>query len=86
MTDPRIQTDEPWEPAFQSGAFHIEFTGEAWSVYDAFDNRAWLYFHTDTEAIDACVSLDVASNEGASSLDKEYIRQHKMARASMASV
>ena len=89
MSDPRIQTDEPWEPAFEDGAFHIEVVSDSsresglWGVYDAYDNRIRLWFYTDTEAIDATVALALAAAESAEALAAEYERLLPLAQRSL---
>ncbi len=74
------------EPVFADGAFHIEYVGDAWGVYDAFDNRMWLYFATDAEAIDATRQLARAADSGTDVLERAYLRLLPRARASMANV
>lgn len=71
---------------FEAGAFHTEFDGEAWSVYDSYVNRAHLYFATKEEAEAAAVALDAASGISVAALDAEYARQLVLARASLAAV
>jgi hypothetical protein len=71
---------------FESGAFHTEFVGDAFSVYDAYHNKAYLYFATKAEAEAAVLSLDEASGESVTALDAEYARQLVLARASMEAV
>jgi hypothetical protein len=95
MSDPRIQTEEPWEPAFEDGAFHIEVVSDSnresglyresglWGVYDAYDNRIRLWFYTDTEAIDATVALALAAAESAEALAAEYERLLPLAQRSL---
>jgi hypothetical protein len=82
VIDPRRQRDNPDEPDYENGAFHIEVAGDGrWGVWDAFVDKMRLYFDTDTAAIDAVEALAAASLVSPEALDAEYARQFRIAWA-----
>lgn len=73
--DERGQVDEPMEPFYEDGAFHIELSSDGWHVYDAYWNKWTLGPWDDVSvAIDACIVLSSAAQTSDRSLELAYLR------------
>jgi hypothetical protein len=74
-SDARAQTDDPYEPLYSDGAFHVEMDRSGWRVYDAYWNKFTCGPWDDLAvAIDACVVLSSCANVSSEAVDAAYER------------
>ena len=68
-------SDDPNEPVFEDGAYHIELNAGGWMVYDAYWQKYTLGPFADVSvAIDACIILSSASAIDPETVDAAYRR------------